>query len=121
MIGENLLNSLIFLTAGSPHHPDHALVTQGQHSVASAGQHSAPFLQLVDDGLEHSTEVNVDLLGSPVARHQVQDLLGVEELRHRDDVALEAVQLAVGGSQVDQPLLLRNIILFLLSAQGCIM
>ena len=58
--------------------------------------------------MEHSTEVYVDLLWSPVSRHQVQDLLRVKELGHGDDVALEAVQLDVGGSQVDQTLLLRD-------------
>ena len=58
--------------------------------------------------MEHSAEVHVDLLRPPVPGDQVQDLLGVKELRHGDDVALEAVQLAVGGGQVDQALLLRN-------------
>ena len=117
MFVQNLLDSLIFLAAGSPHHPDHGLLGQGEHSVPSAAQHSAAFLHLVEDGVEHGAEVHVDLLRPPVPGDQVQDLLGVEELRHRDDVALEAVQLAVGGSQVDQPLLLRNILFYSSSQQ----
>ena len=105
MFPHDPVHSLVLLTAGAPHHPHHAPLPQLERPVLSPALLASAVLQLVEDGVEHQTEVPVHLLRSPVPRHQVEDLLGVEELRHRNDVPLETVQLEVGGGQVDQTLL----------------